>query len=179
LEDYSDNHETFLINTPNLGSITEIDDKVRIATPNLVPGDVITPYISIQKPETYPYTTDLNVVEVSISPQDSINEDIIAQLGSFNIDEYIGDPRLDTSSSYPALTELRNFYFKKYSDSQNIFDLIKLLSYFDNSLFKMIKDFAGFAFWNFSCICKVFKEWSSLKYLEQLFLQFVCLVFIQ
>jgi hypothetical protein len=138
---YSTNNETFLINTPNLGSITEIDEKVRIAIPNLVPGDVLTPYISIQKPEIYPYTNDLNIVEVSISPQDSINEDIIAQLGSFNIDEYIGDPRLNASDSYPALTELRNFYFKKYSDSQNIFDLIKLLSYFDNSLFKMIKDF--------------------------------------
>jgi hypothetical protein len=138
---YSTNHETFLVNTPNLGSITEIDEKVRVAIPNLVPGDVLTPYISIQKPEIYPYTNDLNIVEVSISPQDSINEDIIAQLGSFNIDEYIGDPRLDSSDSYPALTELRNFYFKKYSDSQNIFDIIKLLSYFDNSLFKMIKDF--------------------------------------
>ena len=138
---YSTNNETFLVNTPNLGSITEIDEKVRVAIPNLVPGDVLTPYISIQKPEIYPYTNDLNIVEISISPQDSINEDIIAQLGSFNIDEYIGDPRLDSSDSYPALTELRNFYFKKYSDSQNVFDLIKLLSYFDNSLFKMIKDF--------------------------------------
>jgi len=138
---YSDNHETFLVNTPNLGSITEIDEKVRVTIPNLVPGDVLTPYISIQKPEIYPYTNDLNIVEVSISPQDSINEDIIAQLGSFNIDEYIGDPRLDSSDSYPVLTELRNFYFTKYSDSQNVFDLIKLLSYFDNSLFKMIKDF--------------------------------------
>lgn len=138
---YSINNETFLINTPNLGSITEIDEKVRIATPNLIPGDVLTPYISIQKPETFPYTNDLNIVEVSISPQDSINEDIIAQLGSFNIDEYIGDPRLASSDSYPALTELRNFYFKKYSNSQNVFDIIKLLSYFDNSLFKMIKDF--------------------------------------
>ena len=138
---YLQNHETFLVNTPNLGSITEIDEKVRIAIPNLVPGDVITPYISIQKLEEYPYTTDLNVVEVSISPQDSINEDIIAQLGSFNIDEYIGDPRLNSSNSYPALTDLRNFYFQKYTNSQNVFDLIKLLSYFDNSLFKMIKDF--------------------------------------
>jgi hypothetical protein len=138
---YSTNNETFLVNTPNLGSITGIDEKVRVAIPNLVPGDILTPYISIQKPETYPYTNDLNIVEVSISPQDSINEDIIAQLGSFNIDEYIGDPRLNSSDSYPALTELRNFYFTKYSSSQNIFDIIKLLSYFDNSLFKMIKDF--------------------------------------
>jgi len=138
---YNVNHETYLINTPNIGNFTEIDEKVRIATPNLVPGDVLTPYISIQKPEEYPYSTDLNVVEVAISPQDSINADIIEQLGSFSIDEYIGDPRLASSGSYPALTDLRNFYFKKYSNKENVFDLIKLLSYFDNSLFKMIKDF--------------------------------------
>jgi len=138
---YIINHETFLINTPNVGSVTEIDEKVRIADPNLVPGDILTPYISIQKPEIYPYSTDLNVVEVAISPQDSIDADIIDQLGSFNIDDYIGDPRLAASGSYPALTDLRNFYFKKYSKKENIFDLIKLLSYFDNSLFKMIKDF--------------------------------------
>ena len=138
---YKTNNETFLVNTPNIGSITEIDEKVRIADPNLIPGDVLTPYISIQKPETFPYTKDLSIVEVAISPQDSINEDIISQLGSFNIDEYIGDPRLASLNSYPSLTELRNFYFKKYSKSGSVFDIIKLLSYFDNSLFKMIKDF--------------------------------------
>jgi hypothetical protein len=138
---YDINYETYLINTPNVGNFTEIDEKVRIADPNLIPGDILTPYISIQKPEIYPYTPDLNVVEVAISPQDSINADIIDQLGSFNIDDYIGDPRLAASGSYPALTDLRNFYFQKYSKKENIFDLIKLLSYFDNSLFKMVKDF--------------------------------------
>ena len=132
---------TSLINTPNVGATTEVDGKVRITEPNLIPGDVLTPYISIQKPGDIPYTNDLSIVDISLSPQDSINEDIIAQLGTFNIDDYIGDPRLASLPSYPELTELRNFYFQKYSRSQNIFDLIKLLSYFDNSLFKMIKDF--------------------------------------
>jgi hypothetical protein len=138
---YVDNFETFLVNTPNVGNITEIDEKVRIVSQSLITGSVLTPYISIQKPLNPSYTNDLSIVDISLSPQDSINSDIIAQLGSFNIDEYIGDPRLASSGSYPALNELRDFYFKKYSKSQNVFDLIKLLSYFDNSLFKMIKDF--------------------------------------
>lgn len=138
---YVDNFETYLVNTPNIGNITEIDEKVRIVSQSLITGSVLTPYISIQKPLNPSYTNDLSIVDISLSPQDSINSDIIAQLGSFNIDEYIGDPRLASSSSYPALNELRDFYFQKYSKSQNIFDLIKLLSYFDNSLFKMIKDF--------------------------------------
>lgn len=138
---YIDNFETYLVNTPNIGNITEIDEKVRIVSQSLITGSTLTPYISIQKPLNPSYTNDLSIVDISLSPQDSINSDIIAQLGSFNIDEYIGDPRLASSNSYPALIELRDFYFKKYSNSQNIFDLIKLLSYFDNSLFKMIKDF--------------------------------------
>ena len=138
---YNQNHELYLVNTPNVGSITQIDQKVRVVNQNLVPGDILTPYISIQKPEDYPYTNDLSIVDITLSPQDSINEDIISQLGSFNIDEYIGDPRLASSNVYSSLNELRDFYFQKYSKSQNVFDIIKLLSYFDNSLFKMIKDF--------------------------------------
>ena len=138
---YTTNHETFLLNTPNVGNITEIDEKIRITSSNLIPGDVLTPYISIQKPLNPSYTNDLSIVDISLSPQDSINNDIISQLGNFNIDEYIGDPRNASLTTYPKLNELRDFYFQKYSNSQNIFDLIKLLSYFDNSLFKMIKDF--------------------------------------
>ena len=138
---YNPNHELFLVNTPNIGNITQVDQKVRIPNQNLVPGEVLTPYITIQKPEDYPYTNDLSIVDITLSPQDSINEDIISQLGSFNIDEYVGDPRLNSLNSYPKLDQLRDFYFQKYSKSQNVFDIIKLLSYFDNSLFKMIKDF--------------------------------------
>lgn len=138
---YTDNHESFLVNTPNVGTITQVDQKIRISEPNLIPGNVLSPFISIQKPEENPYTTDLSIVDVTLSPQDSINDDIISQLGSFNIDEYIGDPRISSLNNYPSLDALRQFYFKKYSSSQNVFDVIKLLNYFDNSLFKMIKDF--------------------------------------
>jgi hypothetical protein len=138
---YNTNIEQYLINSPNIGSFTQVNDKIRITELTSIPGDVLTPYISTQKPNDIRPTNDLNIVEISISPQDSINEDIIAQLGQFNIDEYIGDPRNSNLNTYPKLDELRNFYFQKYSSSQNIFNIIKFLSYFDNSLFKMIKDF--------------------------------------
>jgi hypothetical protein len=138
---YDINIEQYLINSPNIGALTEVNDKIKLNEHKTIPGNVLTPYISVQKPNDIRPTNDLNVVEISISPQDSINEDIIAQLGQFNIDEYIGDPRLASLKTYPKLDELRTFYFQKYSKSQNIFNIIKLLSYFDNSLFKMIKDF--------------------------------------
>ena len=82
-------------------------------------------------------------MEVAFSPTDQINDDIIAELGNFNIGEYIGDPRhiSESRTNYPDLDTLRNSYFTKYIKSYNIKDFIRLIKFFDNSLFKMIKDF--------------------------------------
>jgi len=65
------------------------------------------------------------------------------QIGYFDIGEYIGDPRLRSSSaeSYPLLDILRNQYFEKYTKNYDLVDYIRLIKFFDNSLFKMIKDF--------------------------------------
>ena len=89
------------------------------------------------------YTPNVDYLEVAFSPTNQINDDINAQLGYFNIGDYIGDPRFISSSdySYPDLDRLRNAYFEKYMDSYNVVDFIRLIKFFDNSLFKMIKDF--------------------------------------
>jgi hypothetical protein len=67
----------------------------------------------------------------------------MSQIGFFNIGDYIGDPRLRSSSaeSYPDLDKLRDEYFQKYTKNYNLKDFIRLIKFFDNSLFKMIKDF--------------------------------------
>ena len=89
------------------------------------------------------YTPTVNYLEVAFSPSNQINDDINAQLGYFNIGDYIGDPRFISSSdySYPNLDRLRDQYFEKYISSYNVVDFIRLIKFFDNSLFKMIKDF--------------------------------------
>lgn len=89
------------------------------------------------------FTENVNYLEVAFSPQDQINDDIISQLGNFNLGEYIGDPRQISSSNtnYPDLDRLRDAYFEKYLDSYDIKDFIRLIKFFDNSLFRMIKDF--------------------------------------
>lgn len=89
------------------------------------------------------YVDDINYLEVAFSPQNEINEDINSSIGYFNIGEYIGDPRLLSSSAetYPALDALRNQYFEKYTHNYNIWDYIRLIRYYDNALFKMVKDF--------------------------------------
>ena len=111
---------------------------------NLPTNQVLSPFISVQQdvPESGSYTPNIDYVEIAFSPQNEINNDIAGQLGYFNIGEYIGDPRLVSSSaeSYPALNSLRNYYFEKYTGNYNIWDYIRLIKYFDNSLFKMIQD---------------------------------------
>ena len=88
------------------------------------------------------YTPSVNYLEVGFSPSNQINDDINAQLGYFNLGNYIGDPRFQSSSdyTYPDLDILRDAYFNKYIKSYDIKDFIRLIKFFDNSLFKMIKD---------------------------------------
>ena len=111
---------------------------------NLPTNQTLSPFISVQQnvPESGSYTPNIDYVEIAFSPQNEINNDIAGQLGYFNLGDYIGDPRLVSSSaeSYPALDALRNYYFEKYTSNYNIWDYIRLIKYFDNSLFKMIQD---------------------------------------
>lgn len=112
---------------------------------NIPNADVISALRAIEQSpsDSGSYTDDINYLEVAFSPQNEINEDINSSIGYFNIGEYIGDPRLVSSSaeSYPALDTLRDTYFEKYTHNYNLWDYIRLIRYYDNSLFKMIKDF--------------------------------------
>ena len=142
--EWVNNEETFFLEEPIAGIKNRVPDKIRLVDPTLVEGNTLSSYVSIQKDnaQTNTYTRDINYVEVSFSPTNEINDDIVAQLGFFNIGEFIGDPRHQSASSYNDLTPLREEYFKKYVDNYDYNDYIRILKYFDNTLFKMIQDFA-------------------------------------
>ena len=127
------------------GIKNRVTDKININDPVLPSGNTLSPMISIQQEsfESSSYTPDINYLEVAFSPQDQINDDINAQMGYFNIGEYIGDPRhiSEPGRNYPDLDTLRDAYFNKYINSYNLVDFVRLMKFFDNSLFKMIKDF--------------------------------------
>jgi hypothetical protein len=139
------NTEFFFTDQPIAGIKNIISDKIRIENNVLPSGDTLSQYraLSQQANISQSYTPNINYLEVAFSPQNEINEDIMSQIGYFNIGEFIGDPRLRSSSaeSYPALDQLRNEYFTKYIKNYNLTDFIRLIKFFDNSLFKMIRDF--------------------------------------
>ena len=142
---------SFIQNTENIylnqvpgGIKNRISDKIKIDQEVLPTGSTLSPYRSIQQ-SVYPSGSNpsINYLEVAFSPTDQTNDDIIAQIGAFNLGDYIGDPRQisESKNSYPALDALRDDYFKKYINSYDVNDFIRLIKFFDNSLFKMIEDF--------------------------------------
>ena len=142
---YTSNTEYYFLDQPAVGIKNRITDKVRLEN-NVIPsGDTLSAYQSLlqQSNASSSYTPNINLLEVAFSPQNEINDDIINQLGYFNIGDYIGDPsfRTNPSDTYPDLNKLRDAYFEKYIKNYDLFDFIRLIKYFDNSLFKMIKDF--------------------------------------
>ena len=141
---YIENKEEVYFNQIPGGIKNRITDKISITEEVLPEGDTLSAFRSVQQ-NTYASSSEYSVdyLEVAFSPTDQVNDDIIAQIGAFNIGDYIGDPRQISESgyTYPNLDALRDEYFKKYITSYDINDFIRLIKFFDNSLFKMIKDF--------------------------------------
>ena len=139
------NTQSIFLDQPPAGIKNIVSNKIQIV-PTIVPtGSTLSQYISIQQssPLSSSYTDNLAYTEVAFSPQNEINDDIMAQIGFFNMGEYIGDPRqrFNEETSYPNLDTLRNAYFEKYTGNYDINDYIRLIKFFDNSLFKMVQDF--------------------------------------
>ena len=141
---FIENTEEIYLNQVPGGIKNRISDQIKIDQEVLPLGDTLSPYISIQQ-SVFPSGSNpsINYLEVAFSPTDQTNDDIIAQIGAFNLGDYIGDPRQisESKNSYPALDALRDDYFKKYINSYDVNDFIRLIKFFDNSLFKMIEDF--------------------------------------
>jgi hypothetical protein len=142
---FAPNEEYFFYDQVAAGIRNAVSDKIRLENSVIPSGDTLSPFRSLAQNVaiSQSYTANTNLLEVAFSPQDEINEDIMDQIGYFNIGELIGDPRQRSSSatSYPALDNLRNAYFEKYTKNYDLNDFIRLIKFFDNSLFKMIKDF--------------------------------------
>ena len=121
-------------------------DKVRLDnTGSLVEGSTLSYYTGITRGDSK-YTQDLHRIEVGFSPSDNMDSYIVSQSAvlfpndTFNIDDYIGDPRGYTSNIYPDLVKYSKIVFEN-ADSYNLKDFVRLIKFFDNVVFRMVKDF--------------------------------------
>ena len=137
------NYEVYQLDQPAIGIRNRVSNKIQNESGDAY-GNVLSRQISIDQNYliSQSYTEDTNNLEVGFSPQDEVNDDIIATYGYGVISDAIADPRFVTSSDsyYPKLRETAEDYFKKYTQG-NVWDYLRLIKYFDNSLFKAIKSY--------------------------------------
>jgi hypothetical protein len=116
-------------------------DKVRLDyTGSIVSGDTLSTDVSIIKRDKK-YTDDLHQIEVGFSPTTNVDKHIIAQLGTkFNIDEYLGNPNNLYTDNYAGLGKLLSDIAVQL-DKYNLQDYVRLIKFFDNVIFKTVKDF--------------------------------------
>jgi hypothetical protein len=151
-----------ILNTKEFGGGTKSsllkgynNEKVRIVD-NTITGSVLSTFIPLQQSPTASNEfrdDDLNYLDVSFSPQTQIDTYISGAIASnnptFNLDDYIGDPRQQYDNVYPDLKTQQKLYFETgvpgYSGFTGSYmdynGFIRLIQFFDNALFKMITDF--------------------------------------
>lgn len=135
------NTEVYFLDQPAIGFRNRISDKIQLRDGDDF-GNILSNRISIQQDYqiSRSYTENINNLEVAFSPQDEVNDDIIASFGYGVIADAIADPRFISSSDdyYPQLRKIAESYFKKYTEG-NVYDYLRLIKYFDNSIFQAIK----------------------------------------
>ena len=133
---YDSYEETQYYDAPSLGAGTFDDNKIRIEQNELVGGlDVKT---RAERSQFDKAPLDSKKLGVYFSPQSMIDEDVIAQLGFIDLDQYIGDPGETDSKSYPKLIQAAQTYWKKYSDKNDINAYINMFTLFDLSFFRQL-----------------------------------------
>jgi hypothetical protein len=133
---YDSIEETYYYDSISLGAGTFDDNKIRIESNDLVGAlDVKT---RAERSQFDRAPLDSKKLGVYFSPQTMIDEDIIAQLGFTDLDQYIGDPGETEAKSYPRLIQAAQSYWKKYADKNDINEYIKIFTLFDLSFFKQL-----------------------------------------
>jgi hypothetical protein len=129
---------------PNLGPSGRSSNKIRIEADTLVDSATkANPMLEFGKSITIPAydkePIDSNKLGIFFSPSAAIDEDILLSMPNLDFDQYIGDPRDQYKEQYTGLTTARNLYWQKYAGPNNFWDYLRLLKYYDSSLYRQLR----------------------------------------
>jgi len=124
---------------PNIGALRRSTNKVRIEENKMKPGFNLSPHHRATDSVYDTSPNDSNKVGIWFSPTDVINNDIINSVGDLNFDNYLGDPRDREELDYRGLGYVANNYWKKYTAPNNFWDYIRMIKYYDQSLFPQLR----------------------------------------
>ena len=134
---YDSIEETYYYDSISIGAGTFDDNKVRIEDNKLIGNLDVKARAEISQFDKA--ALDSKKLAVYFSPQTMINEDIIAQFGDTNLDEFIGDPGNIEDHAYVDLINEAQKYWKKYREKNSINSYINMFTLFDLSFFKQLQ----------------------------------------
>jgi hypothetical protein len=137
-EPYDSIEETYYFDGISVAMSTHEDNKIRIESSELDSKELQL-LKRIERSEFDDAPLDSNKLGIYFSPQTMINDDIIAQLGYTELDSYIGDPGDFELDEYPDLEKRAHDYWKKYTNTNNINEYIRVFTLFDLSFFKQLE----------------------------------------
>ena len=109
-------------------------------TPTELSASVLSPYATLQWYDTSKRINSTNV-EVGFSPANTINANITGSLPTLNINQLIGKPSDAYTNYYPDLEVQKEAYFASYTQPHSVWEYIRLIKYYNNVLFKTVRDF--------------------------------------
>jgi len=134
---YDSYEETYYYDAPSIGAGTYDDNKIRIESNYLVGSLDVKTRAERSQYDNAPL--DSKKLGVYFSPQTMIDEDIIAQYGFVELDQYIGDPGDTDANAYPKLIQAAQSYWKKYQNRNDINAYVSMFTLFDLSFFKQLE----------------------------------------
>jgi len=127
------------LKVPNVGPNRRNATKIRIEDNTLKTGTALSPDVRNEQSSQDFAPIDSNKLGIYFSPVDVINEDIAYSIADLNMDDLIGDPRDEFKYKYKTLGGLQREYFKRYSSSNNFWDYLRLLNFYDSSVFTQVR----------------------------------------
>ena len=124
------------LRTPNVGPARRNATKIRTEASRLL-GNLSSNIRQEVSAQSFA-PIDSNKLGVYFSPVDVVNEDIMYSLADINLDDEIGDPRDQFKPAYRGLERVQSNYWKKYSRSNNFWDYMRIINFFDRSLFDQL-----------------------------------------
>jgi hypothetical protein len=135
--DWQYEEETFYTVVPEIIGTRAVSDKIRID--NSTFSGSLHKGLSVASSSIQLSAPDSPLLGVFFSPNDDIDLDISHTIGGAKFDDFVGNPRDAYRSAYKELRNIRNFYWKKYQASPTFAAYLKVLKYFDSSLFQQLE----------------------------------------
>lgn len=125
------------LRVPNLGPSRRNATKIRLEGTSLT-GPLSSNIRREQSSQDFA-PIDSNKLGIYFSPTDVVNEDIMYSIADFDFNDLVGDPRDVYEDSYRGLEHTQRKYWKKYSKTNNFWDYLRIIDYYDSGLWTQLR----------------------------------------